>query len=183
MGAIITPMPERRSSITCTICIGLFVALLGCTVGHGLGPASEPQKEIGSIRGQVTFRGAWPDSVAEVRVVVYAEYPPSNFFLIDGFSDPIPIDVPEYEYIVLLKPGTYEFVFVVYRKEGQSWLESVLSVRGFLGMYVDPSDSTRPGAVQIEPGGNVTGIDVVTDFDNMGVLPPELEEAIQAQGG
>jgi hypothetical protein len=139
------------------------------------------QEDTGSIRGRVTFRGAWSDSVEEVRVVVYADYPPTNFFLIHGWSDAIPLGVSEYAYRISLMPGTYELVFVICRKEGQFWGPE--TVRGFLGMYVDPSDSMRPGVVQVRRRWDTTGIDIEADFDNMGVLPPELEEAVRSQGG
>jgi len=111
-------------------------------------------------------------------VAVYAEYPPSNFYLIRGFSDPIPIGVSEYEYTVSLEPGMYEWIIVVWRKEGGFW-----GPESLLGMYYAASDTTHPGAVQIEPGGQVIGIDIVADFEKLGVLPPEVEEAIQVQGG
>ena len=90
-------------------------------------------------------------------------------------SSPFPLGISEHTYSVSLLPGAYEWVIVVWRKEETFW-----GPEGFLGMYYTPSDSTRPGAVLVEQGKEVSGIDITVDFAQMGVLPPELEDIIKS---
>ena len=142
----------------------------GCEIGHGIAPNE------GTIRGRVTFLGTWPDSTAEVRAAVYVEYPPSNFFAsLIAFSDPLPLGTPACEYTVSLRPGTYEWVIVVWRKEGAFW-----GPESLIGTYYAGSDTTWPGAVTVVAGEELGGINITADFDRKGVLPPELERIFGA---
>lgn len=127
----------------------------------------------GAITGTVTLAGAWPESTQEVRVAVYATYPPTNFFAIKGYSEPFPLGASTYEYSVSLAPGTYQWVIVVWRAQGKFW-----GPEGYLGMYTATPDSTRPGEVAVVQGRALGGIDMAVDFARMGELPPEVEEML-----
>ena len=161
-------------SISPTICI--FVALLSC--GKGIGPTPKGVPEMGVIRGTVRFLGTWPDSTAEVRVVVYEEYPPSNFvFELKGWTDPLPLRKDSTQYEIQIYPGTYKWIIVVWLKIGGEW-----GPESFLGMYLDPQDPSRPGTVTVGPGEEVGGIDILADFSKRGQLPPEVIEVLEEQG-
>lgn len=162
-----------------SLSLSLFLFLAGCEIDHGLAPPSpEPPEELGSISGTITYVGSWPDSVEDVRVAVYAQYPPPNFFAISGFSDSLPIGVPVADYSVKVKPGVYEWVIVVLLKKGSWW-----GPESLLGAYYAPSDTTRPGVVTVDPGAAVTGIDIIADFSRLGVLPPEVEGILKKKWG
>ena len=151
--------------------IGIFVTLLSC--GKGIGPTPKEVPEVGVIRGTVRFLGAWPDSTAEVRVAVYEEYPPSNFYQIRAFSGPLPVGKDSVGYEIQLPPGVYRWIIVAWRGEGRFW-----GPDSFLGMYRDPEDPSRPGTVTLGPGEEVSGIDILADFSRRGELPPEVAEAL-----
>lgn len=132
----------------------------------------------GTISGSVTFQGDWPENAEEVRVVVYQTYPPASFFLMSGYSDPIPLGVSAHGYTVSLAPGTYEWVIVVWRPAGKFWGPDVFP-EGYLGMYTSPSDTTRPGQVVVQQAKVSAGINIAVDFAHMGEVPPEIEEILQ----
>lgn len=155
----------------------IVTSLLLVACGKGIGPAPKNVPELGVIRGTVKFSGAWPDSTAEVRVAVYEEYPPKNFYDIKAFSDPLPVGVDSTTYRVLVPPGTYGWIVVAWRGEGRFW-----GPESFLGMYLDPEDPSHPGKVTVGPGEEVGGIDMLADFSKRGELPPEVIEALEKQG-
>ena len=137
----------------------LSALLIGCQIGHGLGPDPKLPAGKGQIAGTVTFVNDWPDSVAEVRVVVYAEYPPLNYYALSGWSDPIPIGISTYEYRIVLDPGPYGWIIVVWRAEDAFW-----SFDSLAGTYYAYGDTTRPGRVSVSAGETVRDVDVVATF-------------------
>ena len=153
----------------------LLSAFAAC--GKGIGPTPKEVPELGVICGTVKFLGAWPDSTAEVRVAVYEEYPPKNFYDVKAFSDPLPVGVDSTAYKVMVSPGTYGWIMVAWRGEGRFW-----GPESFLGMYLDPDDPSHPGEVTVGPGEEVGGIDILADFSKRGQLPPEVIEVLEEQG-
>ena len=151
--------------------VGLLMTFIAC--GRGIGPIPKEVPEIGVIRGTVRFLGVWPDSTAEVRVAVYEEYPPSDFYEIRAFSDPLPIGADSARYEIRISPGIYMWIMVAWRAEGRFW-----GPESFLGMYHDPEDPSRPGTVTVDPGEEVRGIDILADFSRRGELPSEVAEAL-----
>ena len=173
----LAPLRGLSAYVLSTMLLWFAAMGVGCEIGHGIAPTErKTAEEMGTIRGKVTFLGTWPDSTAEVRVAVYGEYPPSNFFAdLRAFSDPLPLETPACEYTVSLPPGTYEWVIVVWRKEGTFW-----GPESLIGTYCAGSDTTRPGAVTVVAGEELGGINITADFDRRGVLPPELEDIFGA---
>lgn len=150
----------KTIAIISVIIILIFAA--GCKIDHGL----EPKQE--SISGEITFLGTWPDSVEEVRAAAYAKIPvtEADFYLIAGFSEPLPLGVSSCGYTVLIGPGTYEWIIAVWRAKDSFW-----NLESLIGTYYAPGDTTQPGTVTVGCGQEVEGIDIVADFSSPGELP------------
>jgi hypothetical protein len=94
------------------------------------------------ITGSVTFNGAWPDSVAEARVIATTrldlttlELPTSNDLAID--NDRIAVGTPTYNYEIPAFPGNFLATFVIFfKKDGKLTVQDVLwtNDRGGLDM-------------------------------------------------
>jgi len=168
--------PDRDTS-TCValhlfaIAFVLAVLAQSCSLDHGLEPSGQGGNggghSVQGIRGTVHFHGVWPESIVEVRVAVFADYPVVSFFDLSGYSDPVPLASDSAAYDIELAPGSYDFVAVAGRTD--SWLTASV-----LGFYHTEADPEIPRAVHIESGEYVDGIDITVDF---------METGPFAQGG
>jgi len=96
--------------------IALALWALSCGLDGGLKPLSS------GIEGEATFSGPWPDSLVEVRVVAYADYPPASFTELIAWSDPLPIGQTAVHYSVDLPPGEYAMLVIAGRYIGAGWI-------------------------------------------------------------
>jgi hypothetical protein len=94
------------------------------------------------IAGKVTFKGDWPETAEEVRIITAKTFPPEMDELIIGAS--IPVNTDRYDYLFKLDPATYRIVGIVWRPQDRDW--DLLSICGF---YFSGGDSLAPGAVVI----------------------------------
>jgi len=120
----------------------------------------------GAIEGTVRFEGSWPENTEFVRVAAFETIPQTqqDYFKVKGFTDPLPFGASEALYHLTLPPGTYRWIIVVWKAKGTSLLQMK-----HIGTYLDPEDPSRPGSVEVPPGGVVTGVDIVASFDSLGV--------------
>ncbi len=118
----------------------------------------------GAIEGTVHFEGAWPANTEFVRVAAFETVPQTqqDYFKVKGFTDPLPFGADEVAYHLSLPPGTYRWIIVVWKAKGTSLLQMK-----HIGTYLDPQDPSRPGTVEVPPGGVVTGVDIVASFDSL----------------
>ncbi|MBN1757541.1 MAG: hypothetical protein JW863_04450 [Chitinispirillaceae bacterium] len=94
------------------------------------------------ITGSITFNGAWPDSIAEARVIATTrldlttlELPTSNDLAID--NDRIAVGSTTYNYEIPAFPGNFLATFVIFfKKDGKLTVQDVLwtNDRGGLDM-------------------------------------------------
>ena len=119
----------------------------------------------GAIEGTVRFEGTWPENTEFVRVAAFDIIPQTqqDYYKVKGFTDPLPFGAAEAFYHLNLPPGTYRWIIVVWKAKGTSLFQMK-----HIGTYLDPQDPSRPGEVQVPPGGVVTGIDIVASFDSLG---------------
>ena len=110
------------------------------------------------IAGTVDFPDPWPINTGEVRVIAYESYPPPSLLDIKGFSSSLDIGSDREEYFIMVPPGTYEWVVVVWRGAGDSWIHAK-----DVGHYHVPPDTT-PAQVVVEYGNVTKGIDITVDF-------------------
>jgi len=126
------------------------VLIAGCGLDGGIKPLQS------AIEGEITFVGAWPDSLVEVRVVAYADYPPAKFTDLTAWSDPLPIGESSVHYRVSLPPGEYALVVLVGRYTGRGWtpLEEF-----------NPSGRAIPDTVRLADRKSLlTGVDFTVTF-------------------
>jgi hypothetical protein len=159
--------------------VGVILILLvqSCSIDHGLGPTTQ------GIRGTVSFQGTWPDSILEVRVAVFENYPVESFLDLSGYSESIPLLATSAAYDVSLAPGTYDFIAVACRKTA-SWDTSCV-----LGFYQLDDTPGTPASITLEPGCLIEGIDISVNFtrllqgyDPKFVVKPLVQAELKSDG-
>ena len=132
----------------------------------------EPLPFVG-IGGVVTLEGTAPDSTDWVRLIVLREMPDSaeQFLEISqllanlaAFTDPLPLDAPEYPFHVQLAPGEYAWLLAVWKKVGP--LDST-TLREAGTYYGDNDPSAGPEAFTVAPGEETAGLDFVANLDSL----------------
>ncbi len=156
----------------------LVTFLIGCD--HGIAPRVElPRTGFG---GKVIFKNLWPNDVYQTRVVAFREtirtVADFNINNIAFISDTIPYGVSEYIFESdrnpLIEPAagtTLKYIVVA-----QSIVPVPLPRRSdwrVAGIYYSPFDSTKYGEVKIEEGKFKTNINIIVDFNNPPIQPPE----------
>ena len=153
-----------------TVAAALVPLAISCD--GGLQPQVSSTSCPVGICGVVHFRGAVPESTDYVRVVVYDSVPHTLDGLIAfaGFSDPLPLGPDSAAYtccITALRPGTYGWVLVVWKKLGLLTVNTAPALLEAAGSYLDPADTTKFGAVVVQASDGTRGIDIVADFGRM----------------
>ena len=155
----------QHGRITASLSVLLVCVISSaCEIGHGLGPEPKLPPGKGRIAGTVTFASAWPDLVAEMRVVVYVEPlgeedPPSDYYAISGWSEPIPIGAMTHPYDIVLDPGVYGWIILVWRPEGAFW-----NFESLAGTYYTAEDTSRLGSVLVRAGETTESVDIIGAF-------------------
>lgn len=153
----------------------LFTAVLGLLLAscdHGLDPAladSDP-----GFGGKVRVDGAWPpqDSVRQLRVVAFRNYPPSDILaeVLGGtavFSDELPYGEAEISYTQqdeTLK-GVFRYVVVA-----QNYGDDLFADWKVVGVYTLSGDDEDPSQIDLGAGRYVGGVDIRVNFHD---LPPQ----------
>jgi hypothetical protein len=156
----------------------LIVLFIGCD--HGIAPRVEPPRT--GFSGKITFKNNWPSDIYQTRVVAFRETIKTvadfNIFNIGFISDTIPYGINEFVFesdknpFIEPQAGTVLKYIVV----AQAIVPSPLPRREdwrVAGIYLDPNDSTKYGFVKIEEGIFKRGIDILVDFNNPPVQPPQ----------
>lgn len=111
--------------------------------------------------------GTWPDSTKEVRVAVLKNYPyglsdPDSIFNfvisnLAAMSDPVPLLSEQFDFQLVLEPGSYAWVLVV-------WLpDNLFGIKEIGAYYTNPEDPF-PADVDVPEGVMVEGINIVANF-------------------
>ncbi|MFQ5604743.1 MAG: hypothetical protein ACE5HS_15850 [bacterium] len=144
----------------------LALSLLQCDLDHGLQVKKELNNIPHGIKGTLTFNGAWPENMAEARLVAAANFPPEPSDPLDSFifSDPIQIGVETLDYGLMLNPASYQIIAVIFREKATSWdIANILSVYSPLSSCTIIPDLSR--AVEIESDTTVVeGVDISVDL-------------------
>lgn len=165
---------NRRLKILLLLVLSL---LAGCD--HGIAPRTEPPRT--GFSGKITFKNNWPNDIYQTRVVAFRESIKTiadfSIFNIGFISDTIPYGVREFVYESdknpLIEPQvgtTLKYIVVA-----QAIVPNPLPRRQdwrVAGVYYSPTDTTKYGSVTIEQGIFKGNIDIVVDFDNPPVQPP-----------
>jgi hypothetical protein len=153
--------------------IYIVFAFILSACNEGLAPPPPISKSY--INGLVTYKNAknkWPptDSVKDIRVVAFKNYPPKNIIaeLTSGdafFTASMPkfVDTSSFS-IEFTKPPLYIKYLVVAQQIG-----SIMEWRA-IGVYTISGDVTKPDSIYVIEGKSFNNIKINVDFDN---LPPQ----------
>jgi len=156
----------------------LIPVLFSCS--HGIEPAPEVTQEPG-FSGTIYFKGAWPDSIIQTRIVLFKDPLLSsadfNAFNLRYVSEMIPENTTEYTYNTLsdlssvanIEPGEYSYLAVAQSTAFASFSRSDWVV---VGLYTIPPDTLNPAKLKIPPNTFLTNINIYCDFDNPPIQPP-----------
>jgi len=121
-----------KSTTVLFILFGMMGGVLyfGCAIDHGLEPIRS------GFSGTIRYRNAWPDSIADVRLVTTkVSFEELLASISEGditqliFSDPLPSYVDSTQYVFWAKPATYTAVVLAGKRQGEAWSEkSILAV-------------------------------------------------------
>ncbi len=162
---MIPPKKWQRFFPVAAILPALFLLFFSaCEVDHGLHPVP-----ITGIGGTVTFVGDWPEDTEWVRIACFSEIPAPNNFLefiafLKGLSDPLPIGVKSYKYVMELDPGIYKWVVVVWKAR-----EQALTDIRVLGTYQNPGNPAEPGRVVVKKNKLTAHINITADFSRLNI--------------
>jgi hypothetical protein len=153
----------RKNRELSLLLLAALFTISGCEIDHGL----EPNE--GTVSGTVTYVGSAPPNTESVRVVIFEKYMTREELLelfLSGTlptffqSDPLPFDVPQTTYRISIPRGRYEWVAVVWLPQGQTLLQAVE-----IGAYHRPGDPGERSAIKVEALKELSGIDIVADFN------------------
>lgn len=147
-------------------------ALLAVACDHGLSPeAADVDPGFG---GTLRVTGSWPpaDSVRDLRVVAFRNYPPKDILseVINGsavFSDALPYGENSIPYTIQDEnlDGTFAYVVVA-----QNYGEDPFQDWRAVGVFTTTGDVTQPSAVDLGSGLFVPSVDITVNFYD---LPPQ----------
>ena len=157
------------------------IFILGCNAG--IVPASiEEEQQKAGFSGNITFDGAWPDSVSWTLLVVFKDPLTSagsfNVFNVAYISHPIPYGIQNLNFSTIedtgyvpIAAGTYSYVAVAQSQN------PVLSVNRadwhVIGVYYSNNDTTQPGKMTIPDNTVIKNINIKCNFNNPPPQPPE----------
>lgn len=160
----------------------LFILLLlFYSCDHGLKPPAtetSTQYEEPGFGGTVYFKGTWPDTIYDLRVVAFRNYPPKNIIneVIEGkakFSQSLPKRVDSVRYEVLADTGKWEYVVVALQ-----YGANIFSDWKAIGVYDTTIADTIPTPIYIPYGRFLRGINITCDFNNPPPQPFRFSEII-----
>ena len=165
----------RRRYFGCLLTLSVFlVHFYACD--HGLKPTEPDQQQKSGISGKIHYTN-WPpaDSLFDLRLVVFKNYPPNNIFeeVSQGRAFVFPaigqeslsFYVDSTNYMMELVPGNFEYIAVA-QQYGSNLFTDWLAV----GQYDTLSSDNLPTAITVISGEILEDINIEVDFDN---LPPQ----------
>ena len=138
---------------------------------HGLEPPTGPASNITGISGLISYSN-WPpaDSLFELRLVVFKNYPPTNIVaellnqqavVYPALADSsLPYFTDTTSFILELTAGTYEYIVVA-----QQYGPDLYADWRVVGQY-DKDLDPLPSSVTVKNGKLLENINVNVDFDN-----------------
>ncbi len=163
---------KTRSIIPFAIlALAALLSAPGCE--GGLSPESATDGTPG-FGGEVVVLSNWPvrDSVVDMRVVAFRDYPPGNILseIISGtavFSDELEYGVSVQDYSIMAEGlnGVFEYVAVAQQTGPQLDKDWIV-----VGVYTLSGDPSLPSPIDLGNGQYLENISIDVDFEN---LPPQ----------
>jgi len=159
----------------------LILSVLFLSCDHGLKPpevGAPVEYEEPGFGGTVYFKGNWPDTVYDLRVVAFRKYPPQNIIneVLQGnakFSETLQRRVDSTKYEVLADTGKWEYIVVALQ-----YGPNIFSDWRAVGVYDTTPEDTIPTPIYIPYGKFLRGININCDFNNPPPQPFKFSEII-----
>jgi hypothetical protein len=156
-----------------TLCF-VITLIYGCD--HGLAPA-EIKTDPGNsgLSGTITYQN-WPppDSINNLKVIVFKHYPPDNIFeevtsgraivYPEELSESLPQFVDSTQFTLSVEPGVYEYVVVAQQFGGLFDWRAV-------GQFDETPEDSLPTPVTVLANSVLQNIDIHVDFNKLPVQP------------
>ncbi len=149
----------------------VLVFLASCDEGLTPDPIDNTVPGLG---GLVTVVSAWPpaDSVRDLRIVAFRNYPPRDILteVLGGtaiFSDQLQYDSSRQVYRIVGEELQGAFAYVV---AAQQFGDNLFQDWRVVGVYTLSGDVNLPSPVDLEAGRYIDDVDILVDFNN---LPPQ----------
>jgi len=161
-----------------TVFIIIFITILFIQCDKGLSPYDVEQAQTG-ISGTVYFKN-WPiqDSLYDIRVVVFRNYPPQDIvgevitgraIVFPGLSEPDTISfyIDSLTYSMQMEAGLWEFLAVA-----QQFGPDLYNDWRVVGQYVEPETEhdSLPSPITLQEGDFLSDLNIQVNFDS---LPPQ----------
>ncbi len=168
---------QKRGAIFGALLVLSLLMLAGCN--RGLAPLQTSPAVQPGFGGTIHFVSVWPqaDSVQDLRVVAFYDYPPGNIFteVTSGKAKVYPpigssglskfVDSLSYKF-TLDSAGTFQYVVVA-----MQYGSNVLKDWKVVGAYGYSHGAGYPEPVTVPPDSFVNGIDLEVDFKNTPPTP------------
>lgn len=141
---------------------------------HGINPEKidENATKSSGISGTIYYQN-WPqDSLFDLRLVVFKNYPPADIVVEVTSGDAIaypdismgslPFYTDSTEYEVLLEPRMYEYIVVAHQFGPAIFFDWQV-----VGQYDTTLQDTIPTSIEIFSDSVITGINIYVDFDSL----------------
>lgn len=163
---------HRYNCVLLLIIVFLFV--FSCD--HGLKPLEEESSQMSGISGTISYAN-WPstDSLYDLRLVVFDQYPPGDIFDELGAGrahvypaigeEHLPFFVDSTTYTMELEPGYYAYVAIA-QQYGPNIFEDWLAAGQYDTLFTDE----LPASITVLSGEILEDINIQVDFDS---LPPQ----------
>lgn len=162
--------PFDRPGIVAILLSTLFF-FIGCD--HGISPTSESVEP--GFGGTIRVISPWPpaDSIRDLRVVAFRNYPPQNILVEVSSGNAVFSDstLTSREKIIPYKiqqskvTGTFQYVVLA-----QQYGSNVFTDWRAVGVYSPTNDPTKPGSITVPQNTFLPNIDITVDFTK---LPPQ----------
>jgi len=160
-----------------SIFLTFIILVIFPSCDHGLKPTGVNADGKTGISGFISYQN-WPspDSLFDLRLVVFKNYPPGNILgeVLSGGATVHPglneSNLPYYtdttHFAVELDPGVYEYVVVA-----QQYGEDITSDWLAVGQYDTDLSDPLPTRITVKPGKILQEINIGVDFNNLPVQP------------
>jgi hypothetical protein len=150
--ALIPAGARKRATAALTATV-LGALLAGCSIDKGLSPLRS------GIEGQVIFRGEAPAATERVVVVAAYTFPPAGPADL-AFSDPLPLGKDTVDFRLVLPPGRYPFLGVLWKEVGYPY-----EIWNLLGAYFQNPSDFLPGTLEVPDRiTTISGVRIEADY-------------------
>ena len=152
------------------VMVVIYCMMTGCD--KGIAPIEDSSAtEIYGISGTIYFSN-WPpvDSVIDLRLVAFVNYPPADIFseVIQGrakYTDRLPYAVDSVNYTLIINPLPPDTIRCI--AVGQQYGANIEQDWRLVGIYYTPGDSVIPGRFYVPADSILSNINIAVDYKKL----------------